>query len=258
MLLDVGLRIISHISQSGWILAVIFFYNVVVGIYNVTLHPLSRIPGPFMARFTRYYEFFWCVYLGRSIYYKKVYEMHQKYGPVVRVSPNELSFNSPEDMKRVYDSRSSYAKDPTFYRAFGISHGMFGQYDCQNHREARSKWKSYFAVKPMRKLVDEKVEKLCERVAGTLERDNYVTIQPLLHAMMIDIVSQHTLSEEFSLMDDPYRSEKHIPALFRASSMIWALRSSSIVYGISRLLSALRGGFSPLGGPLDIILTVVC
>jgi hypothetical protein len=57
-------------------------------VYTVTLHPLSRVPGPFLASISRLW------YL-RKIWTEDVekYEraLHAKHGPLVRIAPNEVS-----------------------------------------------------------------------------------------------------------------------------------------------------------------------
>jgi hypothetical protein len=56
--------------------------------YTLTFHPLSRIPGPYLARFSRLW------YL-RKIWTEDVEKderaLHAKYGPLIRIAPNEIS-----------------------------------------------------------------------------------------------------------------------------------------------------------------------
>lgn len=56
--------------------------------YNLLLHPLRKYPGPFFAGSTRAYYLFYDV---RGLSHWKVNEWHQKYGPVIRIAPDELS-----------------------------------------------------------------------------------------------------------------------------------------------------------------------
>lgn len=56
--------------------------------YNLFLHPLRKYPGPFLAGSTRAYYLFYDV---RGLSHWKVNEWHQKYGPVIRIAPDELS-----------------------------------------------------------------------------------------------------------------------------------------------------------------------
>jgi len=58
--------------------AVILYYGSVV-CYRRYFHPLSKIPGPFLPAVSRLYLWYWNV-IGDGSYYKKIEEMHAKYG----------------------------------------------------------------------------------------------------------------------------------------------------------------------------------
>jgi len=81
-------------------------------IYNIYFHPLATFPGPLLYRGTS---------LGkisqqmRGNITKKVYELHQIYGPVVRIAPWELSYASAQAWKDIYTGSpnpKSGAKEP--------------------------------------------------------------------------------------------------------------------------------------------------
>jgi hypothetical protein len=74
--------------------ALVVVYHTSIAIYNATLHPLAKVPGYKLAGMTKLYKLFWCYHNGRSVYYRKIREMHDQLGPVVRVSPNEISQTS--------------------------------------------------------------------------------------------------------------------------------------------------------------------
>lgn len=81
------------------VLALCFIWLVCQIIYNVYFHPLSRFPGPkswTSNRFT-YIRHIWSGTLAREIR-----EIHLKYGDVVRVAPDELSFATPEALQDLY------------------------------------------------------------------------------------------------------------------------------------------------------------
>ncbi|KAI2628687.1 putative cytochrome P450 [Hypoxylon sp. NC1633] len=107
--------------SAGLRFAVILFL-VYVGIhvvYNLYLHPLRNYPGPFLARSTLLWRFYHSVG-GR--YHRRVTEQHKKYGPIVRLAPNELSFASVESWKDIYGhaigKRQTCIKSE-FYDVFG-------------------------------------------------------------------------------------------------------------------------------------------
>lgn len=60
-------------------------------IYNLFFHPLASYPGPWLSRASRLHY----VYhqLNGTLPYKTL-DWHDKYGEVVRVAPDELSYNS--------------------------------------------------------------------------------------------------------------------------------------------------------------------
>ncbi|KAI1380472.1 cytochrome P450 [Hypoxylon crocopeplum] len=88
-------------------------------IYNLYLHPLSKYPGPLLGRSTLLWRFYHSV-AGR--FHRRVDEQHKKYGPVVRLAPNELSFASIESWKDIYGhataGRQTCIKSE-FYEVFG-------------------------------------------------------------------------------------------------------------------------------------------
>jgi len=55
------------------------------------LDPLRGIPGPFITRFTRWWYF---LEVYRGSFEKTNIELHQKYGPIVRLAPGEYSVRS--------------------------------------------------------------------------------------------------------------------------------------------------------------------
>lgn len=70
-----------------------------IGIFQ---HPLRSVPGPWLNRLSEL-PAAWALVRGRQhIYYRS---LHDKYGPVVRVSPNELSFISVEAREEIYGHR---------------------------------------------------------------------------------------------------------------------------------------------------------
>jgi hypothetical protein len=92
----------GHVLRNGSILALTAgaFYLIVNAIYRLYFHPLARFPGPLFARLT---PIPCTISLLRGRMPMWVKHCHDIYGPVVRVSPNELSFDE-EPAWKVYIS----------------------------------------------------------------------------------------------------------------------------------------------------------
>ena len=80
---------------------------VIRSITEAYFNPLREVPGPLLARFTR----FW---LLKAIASREVHkisiELHRKYGPVVRIAPNEYSIDDLDASKVIYRSKRPLTK----------------------------------------------------------------------------------------------------------------------------------------------------
>jgi hypothetical protein len=77
--------------------------------------PMAALPGPRLSLFTsavlRYHEL-----RGKRTAY--VHEMHLRYGPAVRIAPDEVVLASLEAMREIYLSSGSGFNKSTFYNLF--------------------------------------------------------------------------------------------------------------------------------------------
>ena len=81
-------------------------------IYRLYFHPLAKYPGPKLNAITPIPSI---VSLLKGRIPLETKQMHDKYGPVVRVTPTELSFNSAQAWEDIYGHRQGLAnmhKDP--------------------------------------------------------------------------------------------------------------------------------------------------
>lgn len=169
------------------------------------------------------------------MYYLKVQEMHEKFGPVVRVNPNEVSLRDPKDFEKVYTIRSKYTKDPLFYRTMGVLKGMFGCFDNELHRARRQPWVAHFskpAVAGLASTMEEKVATLCRRAEEELETTGVIPIQGLLHALMIDIVSEYTLPSSMDMLSHRPYATVYASDLLNQAGFIWMMMINDFLYHV--------------------------
>ncbi|KAI1410009.1 cytochrome P450 [Hypoxylon sp. FL1857] len=97
----------------------IYFVSLVI--YRLYFSPLAKFPGPKIAAATGWYEFYYQCWLnGKYIF--EIEKMHKKYGPIVRVNPDELSIHDPEFYNELYVTESRRRTD--HYDAFGKGIGF--------------------------------------------------------------------------------------------------------------------------------------
>lgn len=87
-------------------------------IYRLYFHPLSKYPGPKYLAVSGLPH----LYLEniRGLFYRDVRELHNKYGNIVRVGPNEICVDGSIGWNDAYGHRKAgqaeFGKDRLFYR----------------------------------------------------------------------------------------------------------------------------------------------
>lgn len=188
-----------------------------IAIYRTTpLHPLSKYPGPFLCKLSK----FWLVYLttrGKLYLYFK--EAHDKYGPIVRIGPNELSIvdetllpsiMGPDSMPKgpLWEGRRIQGK-----RGGGKTRGtLIGSRNKKDHAEARRVWNRAFttpAVKKYEPIVIRRAAQLVEELrkrCRAAERDGKglaeANLSEWLSYFSFDFMGDFVFGSSFELMSD--------------------------------------------------------
>ncbi|KAI1463617.1 cytochrome P450 [Daldinia caldariorum] len=81
-------------------------------VYNLYFHPLASIPGPLWWRATRLC-FIRSFLSGRLV--RDVLKIHERYGEIVRIAPDEVSFADEDIWQAALSGRNPLPKNPTFF-----------------------------------------------------------------------------------------------------------------------------------------------
>ncbi|CAI7653153.1 unnamed protein product [Penicillium pancosmium] len=78
--------------------------------------PLAQIPGPKLYALTK-----WRLALDdwKGTRTRRIDELHKRYGPVVRIGPNEVAFNSLSALRTIYGAGSGFERT-SFYSMFDV------------------------------------------------------------------------------------------------------------------------------------------
>jgi hypothetical protein len=77
-------------------------YTVVVAIYRIYFHPISHIPGPKWAAVTEWYQSYYDLWPHTGRFLWKTAELHEQYGPIIRIGPNEVQINDAQYYNEMY------------------------------------------------------------------------------------------------------------------------------------------------------------
>ncbi|KAK6386987.1 hypothetical protein LTS17_000252 [Exophiala oligosperma] len=164
-------------------------YQLSLLLYNAWFHPLRKIPGPFFARTTRLWATYWNRQGRRA---EQIQAAHQRYGPIVRVGPNQVSFADPDAIPEIYNN-PSLIKDEKFYsarRMFREDH-TFAFRDPEAHRQRRKLLSRGFSQASMfdfEPVLTTKIETLLRQWSTRTKDGSPIDVYPWCHWLGFDAV----------------------------------------------------------------------
>lgn len=197
---------------------------------------LRHIPGPFLAAFS----YLWIAPVSFHVkHYETNKVLNEKFGPLVRVGPNELTTDDPDVLRRINGVKSTYAKG-NWYNGirFNPYHPtMFTLLDIEGHDKMKAKLSPGYSGRETPGIEDD-IDDQLKSLIGMIRR-KYVTasrggeFRPLDLARVsgyftLDVISRVALGKEFGSITtdtDPhdfYHSvDRHIPLMTLISNVPW-------------------------------------
>lgn len=113
-------------------------YILALAIHRLHIHPLAHFPGPKLAAATKWYEFWYDIIVPPGGQYSAIINrLHDKYGDVVRINPDELHIRDPDMYEHVYASSVKRDKWYNAARMTGKEHGSFTTIPHELHRRRK-------------------------------------------------------------------------------------------------------------------------
>ncbi|RAH80712.1 cytochrome P450 [Aspergillus japonicus CBS 114.51] len=126
-------------------------YVVCVGIYRLYFSPNAKFPGPKLAALTGLYEaYFDLIPKGGGQFPFEIKRMHAKYGPIVRIDPEEMHIDDPEFYETLYPTSKPYDQLQRLENRFGIPGATFSTARHDVHKIRRAAISPFFAKAKVR------------------------------------------------------------------------------------------------------------
>ncbi|KAI4253284.1 MAG: hypothetical protein LQ352_003781 [Teloschistes flavicans] len=241
------------------LLAVWLVWMVGLVVYRFYLHPLADFPGPRLAIATYWYEFYFDVFKGAQ-YTWKLSELHERYGPVIRLNPDELHINDPEYFDKAYLGMKGHVQKPLrAAESFGPLAAIFATVDHELHRTRRAPLDKLFSKKLVHELQPSLVaaiRKLCSRLQNTMKNGERINLKYAYAALTRDIIYQYCFSRTLDSVEMADFDQAYLDALDagpRITSIIFNLHWFGVLlYSLPRWLTkTISPGFGLLLGELD-------
>ncbi|TVY84166.1 Cytochrome P450 monooxygenase aclL [Lachnellula suecica] len=109
-------------------IALLLFHRIGLLLYRFYFHPLSKFPGPKYLSASALSQFYYQNIKGR--FYKDVRDLHEQYGSIVRVAPNELSIDGSIGWNDIFGHKKAgeqeFEKDVLWYHPLDEGKGIGG------------------------------------------------------------------------------------------------------------------------------------
>lgn len=174
-------------------------------LYRIYLHPLSRYPGSKVAAASAaWYEWYWNFHRPGQLLFE-IERLHQRYGPVIRIGPDDLHINDPEVFQDVTRVGSKFLKDPKFYNFISFPSTSIGLTDPVAHRIRRQVLTPAFSparVQELAPFVKKKVDRLMARLEGFAKSSAPIDVNAASKAFTMDIISKILFGQEVGCLDE--------------------------------------------------------
>ncbi|KAI0103935.1 cytochrome P450 [Nemania sp. FL0031] len=201
------LREAFHLALQWHILTLcgaLVMYYLVHAAWNLSsAHPLSSIPGPRLAAASYLPEFYYdVVKFGK--YTRKIQELHQTYGPIVRISPNEVHCSDTAFSDEIY-ALSGRKRDKPVHQIRGggaIPGAIFSTAGHELHRMRRAAMAKFFSRTQVLKLepkIRRLSDRLCEKILAEGKRPFDVTTA--YSCFSSDVVSDYAFGSSFNFLN---------------------------------------------------------
>ena len=219
----------------------ILLYGICIGIYNVFFHPLRAFPGPKL----------WSTsYLFRHVSAMRgqldwsIKAFHEKYGEVVRFSPDELSFMSEQAWKDIHGHKADLIKDPQWYNIVKLgSDGASSIFnaDDRNHQRIRKQLAYAFSEKALRDQESSMkiyVDLLIEKLKGVAASGTPVDMVEWYNFTTFDLIGDLAIGKSFGCLNN---SQYHswVSGIFKSIKIGPFIRTMATYTDLQRLMRLL-------------------
>jgi cytochrome P450 len=193
-------------------------------VYILLLSPLASIPGPFAAKFSR----FWLLKHSRDgDMHRTMIRLHARHGDLVRTGPNEVSVAELSAIKKIYGAGTKFRKSDWYSVWQGRrKFDLFPERDEQVHRSQRRLVSGIYAMNHLVRYegrVDETVEMMMKRMGEVGKGGKeVVNLGNWLQLFAFDVVGMLTFSKMFGFMEkgEDDGSFRNIEGALRSASWV--------------------------------------
>lgn len=98
---------LCSLASLAWALGTFVTYWLLWIVYARCFHPLSKLPGPWLASVSRTW---YMLQIAKGDMENTQRQLHAKHGPLIRIAPNEIACSSPDSIRKIYRNQAGLDK----------------------------------------------------------------------------------------------------------------------------------------------------
>lgn len=205
--ITVTLKAAFSLASIIYVFAIWVTYRVLITLYNISpFHPLSRFPGPKIAAASYLYEAYYDWWLlGR--YGKVIARMHEQYGPIIRINPDELHCSDPAFTDEIYAGpgrvRDKWQHQLNTGGAGPVSVTGFSTVNHELHRLRKGALSKFFSRQQMLKLEGE-VHDFAHMTVTKMMKSagkGAFDVKEVFNCFTADVISQYAFGEPMGFIE---------------------------------------------------------
>jgi averufin monooxygenase len=207
--------------------------------------PLYQIPGPWHVHLTSR-PLKWAILTGQRCHY--VQALHQKYGPIVRIGPDEVAFADAASTKEIHSTGSRYLK---LHVDIGPTPNIFSMTDPKQHNTRRRLYAKGLSQASLRQHFEPAVRDKIRLAVSKIKQDARNGTADLVKWWMLmanDVICLLTIGDGFGMLNQGGKGSRVLTAE--------GLHMNIAVKQFSPLLYYLGLLLSPISPTLDNIFLI--
>ncbi|KAF4633868.1 hypothetical protein G7Y89_g4252 [Cudoniella acicularis] len=199
-----------------WLAASVGFASLLSrALYLIYRHPLANIPGSKLAALSTWYEAYYDLFAapaGRLPW--QIASLHKKYGPIIRIGPNEVHIDDVEFVSKFFSSSSTVKRDKhaPHQQQLGVPDAVVSTIPSSLHevrRSALAPFLSSTSINSRRDIILAKIENVSARLQACKDHGEAVNLRQLFWYMASDIISDIAFPSGLCLLENPILDAGH-------------------------------------------------
>ncbi|KAF3766399.1 cytochrome P450 [Cryphonectria parasitica EP155] len=175
---------------------------------RVEHHPLSRLPGTWISKWSNIPAWIELVKGRQPVY---IHSLFEKYGPVVRIGPNQVCFCDMASLNQIYNVEEKFVKS-YLHEAFvgSPAPNVFSTAEVEVHRRHRKLLEpvlSESAVAQLYPSVKSKIDLAIQRIGEETRREGSSDIYKWWTLTAADVSGELTLGQSLGILENGKKDE---------------------------------------------------